>query len=134
MTREELKKIIEGITDELLKLSCFPFEVMCVQKDNGTEFTYKFISNEVKCPFESKLEELEIEHRLIKLRTPWHNGDVGRSRRMNQQYFYEWEIFSETEEVNKKLKEYLEWTNNKPMQIFKGKSPMQKLRDSIWLI
>ena len=91
-----------------MKLSCFPCEVMCVQKDNGTEFTYKFISNEVKCPFESKLEELEIEHRLIKLRTPWHNGDVGRSRRMNQQYFYEWEIFSETEEVNKKLKEYLE--------------------------
>lgn len=115
-------------------LKRFPFEVMCVQTDNGTEFTYKFISDETKCPFEAKLEELGIEHRLIKPRTPWHNGKVERSHRMDQRYFYEWETFRETEEANKKLKEHLNWTNNKPMRIFKGKSPMEKLKDYIWLI
>ena len=54
-------------------LKWFPFEVKCIQTDNGTEFTYKFISDETKCPFEAKLSELGIEHRLIKPRTPWHN-------------------------------------------------------------
>ena len=115
-------------------LKRFPFEVMRIQTDNGTEFTYKFISDETKCPFEAKLEELGIEHRLIKPRTPWHNGKVERSHRMDQRYFYEWETFRDTEEANKKLNEHLNWTNNKPMRIFKGKSPMQKLKDYIWLI
>ena len=52
-------------------LKWFPFEVKCIQTDNGTEFTYKFISDETKCPFEAKLAELGIEHRLIK---PRHRG------------------------------------------------------------
>ena len=51
-------------------LKWFPFEVECIQTDNGTEFTYKFISDETKCPFEAKLAELGIKHRLIKARTP----------------------------------------------------------------
>ena len=115
-------------------LKRFPFEVMCIQTDNGTEFTYKFISDERKCPFEEELEKLGIEHRLIKPRTPWHNGKVERSHRMDQRYFYEWEHFRSMEECNEKLAEHLKWTNNKPMRIFKGKSPMQKLEDYIWVI
>ena len=115
-------------------LKWFPFEVQCIQTDNGTEFTYKFISDEKQCPFEEKLKELGIEHRLIKPRTPWHNGKVERSHRMDQRYFYDWESFRGLEEASEKLKEHMKWTNNKPMRIFKGKSPMQKLSDYIWLI
>ena len=105
-------------------LKWFPFEVLCVQTDNGTEFTYKFISD----------NELGIEHRLIKPRTPWHNGKVERSHRMDQRYFYEWETFKDMNEFNNKLAEHLKWTNDKPMRIFKGKSPNEKLLDYIWLI
>jgi len=112
----------------------FPFEIMCIQTDNGTEFTYKFISDEKKCPFEEALEKFDIRHKLIKPRTPWHNGKVERSHRMDQRYFYEWETFTDMKEYNKKLSEHLEWTNNKPMRIFKGKSPEEKLEDYIWLI
>lgn len=115
-------------------LRWFPFEIMCIQTDNGTEFTYKFISDEKKCPFEEELEKLGIEHRLIKPRTPWHNGKVERSHRMDQRYFYDWESFKTTDEANDKLAEHLYWTNNKPMRIFKGTSPMQKLQEYIWLI
>lgn len=115
-------------------LEYFPFEVKSIQTDNGTEFTYKFISEDTKCPFEAKLEELGIEHRLIKPRTPWHNGKVERSHRMDQRYFYDWESFQTLEEANAKAKEHLKWTNNKPMRIFRDKSPMQKLTDYIWLI
>ena len=115
-------------------LKRFPFEVQCVQTDNGTEFTYKFISDEKKCPFEAKLAELGITHKLIKPRTPWHNGKVERSHRMDQRYFYEYERFRDMEEFNEKLSEHLEWTNTKPMRIFKGKTPMDKLTDYIWVI
>lgn len=112
----------------------FQFEVKCVQTDNGTEFTYKFISDKEKCPFEKKLEELGIEHKLIKPATPWHNGKVERSHRMDQRYFYEWENFKNMDDFNTKLRTHLEWTNTKPMRIFKGKSPMQKLEEYLWLI
>ena len=115
-------------------LKQFQFEVMCIQTDNGTEFTYKFISDKEKCPFEAKLAELDIEHKLIKPATPWHNGKVERSHRMDQRYFYEWETFKDMNEFNEKLAEHMEWTNTKPMRIFKGKSPQQKFMDYIWLI
>lgn len=53
--------------------------------------------------------------------TPWHNGKVERSHRMGQRYFYEWETFRDMSEFIGKLKEHLDWTNTKPMRIFKGK-------------
>ena len=107
---------------------------MCIQTDNGTEFTYKFISDVEKCPFEEELAKLEIAHKLIKPATPWHNGKVERSHRMDNRYFYEWETFRDMTEFNEKLVDWLSWTNSKPMRIFKGKSPMQKIQDYVWLI
>jgi len=125
----------ENSVDFLTRLlAWFPFEIHCIQTDNGTEFTYTFISDTVKCPFETKLAELGITHRLIKPRTPWHNGKVERSHRMDQRYFYAWESFRDMTEFNEKLANWLDWTNNKPMRIFHGKSPAQKLEDYMWLI
>ena len=57
-------------------LKKFPFEIMCIQTDNGTEFTCKFISDEKLCPFEEELQRLKITHKLIKPRTPWHNDKL----------------------------------------------------------
>ena len=115
-------------------LKAFPFEILTIQTDNGTEFTYKFISDEVLCPFEEELKRREINHKLIKPRTPWHNGKVERSHRMDQRYFYEYEHFRGMDDFNDKLTEHLKWTNSKPMRIFKGKSPDVKLLEYIWVI
>lgn len=115
-------------------IGTFPFEIQTIQTDNGTEFTYKFISEEKKCPFEETLESLGIKHKLIKPRTPWHNGKVERSHRMDQRYFYEYEHFRSMDEFNEKLAKHLEWTNNKPMRIFRGKSPIEKLMEYMWVI
>lgn len=118
----------------MMLLKAFPFEILTIQTDNGTEFTYKFISDEKLCPFEEELKQLGINHKLIKPRTPWHNGKVERSHRMDQRYFYEYEHFRNMVDFNDKLKEHLKWTNSKPMRIFKGKSPDEKLREYIWVI
>ena len=69
-----------------------------------------------------------------KPRTPWHNGKVERSHRMDQRYFYDWESFRNMTEFNGKPADWREWTNHKPMRIFHGKSPAQKLEDYMWLI
>ena len=107
----------------------FPFKIQTIQTDNGTEFTYKYISETEECPFDTELRSLEIAHKLIPPRTPWHNGKVERSHRNDQHYFYDWETFRGVEEMNRKLAEHLVWSNNKPMRTLGNKSPIEMLAE-----
>lgn len=109
----------------------FPFPIQKIQTDNGTEFTYKFISDTEKSPMDKYLEKLGIEHILIPPRTPWHNGKVERSHRNDQRYFYDWEKFHSVEELNEKLREHLKWSNNKTMRTLGRKSPVQLLKEKL---
>lgn len=109
----------------------FPFKIQVIQTDNGTEFTYKYISDNTSCPFEAALEEAQIVHKLIPPRTPWHNGKVERSHRNDQRYFYNWEKFGSVEELNQKLKEHLHWSNRKTMRTLGGKSPVALLKEKL---
>ncbi len=70
-------------------------------------------------------------HILIPPRTPWHNGKVEGSHRNDQRYFYDWETFRTTAELNEKLKEHLIWSNNKTMRTLGRKSPMQLLKEKL---
>ena len=105
----------------------FPFRIQCVQTDNGTEFTYKYISEVEQSPLDKLLKALNISHNLIPPRTPWHNGKVERSHRNDQRYFYEWEHFWSLEDFNQKLAEHLEWSNHRPMRTMNWLSPAQEL-------
>ena len=83
------------------------------------------------CPFDIALEKAGIEHILIPPRTPWHNGKVERSHRNDQRYFYDWEKFYSLEDLNKKLRQYLAWSNRKPMRTLGNKSPLELLREKL---
>ena len=109
----------------------FPFPSRTIQTDNGTEFTYKYISETEKCPFDKALEAAGILHKLIPSRTPWHNGKVERSHRNDQRYFYDWEKFADVKELNDKLKMPLAWSNQKPMRTLDGKSPLELLQEKL---
>ncbi len=109
----------------------FPFKIKTIQTDNGTEFTYKYISETEICPVDKYLEMAGIEHKLIPPRTPWHNGKVERSHRNDQRYFYDWEKFRSVEDLNAKLRVHLKWSNNKTMRTLGRKSPMQLLREKL---
>ena len=109
----------------------FPFPIQTIQTDNGTEFTYKYISDTEKCPFDKALEMAGILHKLIPPRTPWHNGKVERSHRNDQRYFYDWEKFSDVKELNRKLAVHLDWSNRKPMRTLGGKSPLELLQEKL---
>lgn len=43
----------------------FPFKIQTIQTGNGTEFTYKYISEDTECPFDTALRNAGIEHKLI---------------------------------------------------------------------
>lgn len=109
----------------------FPFKIQTIQTDNGTEFTYKYISEDAICPFDIALETAKISHKLIPPRTPWHNGKVERSHRNDQRYFYDWEKFGSVQELNEKLREHLRWSNNKSMRTLDRKSPIQLLKQKL---
>ncbi len=109
----------------------FPFKIRAIQTDNGTEFTYKFISDTEISPLDKMLQTLKIPHVLIPPRTPWHNGKVERSHRNDQRYFYDWETFRTLDELNEKLKKHLEWSNNKTMRTLGRKSPVQILAEKL---
>lgn len=66
-----------------------PFKILCIQTDNGAEFTKKFVSDDANPHlFGEKLKEFGIRHKLIKPFTPRHNGKVERSHRKDNEYFY----------------------------------------------
>jgi transposase InsO family protein len=120
----------ENSVDFLGRLqAAFPFPIQTVQTDNGTEFTYRFISEGKPCPFEMALAEAGIAHKLIPPRTPWHNGKVERSHRNDQRYFYDWEKFGDVDELNRKLAVHLEWSNSKAMRTLGRKSPKERLEE-----
>lgn len=114
-----------------LMQQAFPFKIQVIQTDNGTEFTYKYISEEIKCPFDTALEKAGITHKLIPPRTPWHNGKVERSHRNDQRYFYDWEKFSSVKELNMKLVQHLSWSNNKTMRTLGRKSAITLLNEKL---
>lgn len=113
-------------------IKVFPFKIQTIQTDNGTEFTYKYISEDKVSPFDKWLRKHEIEHKLIPPRTPWHNGKVERSHRNDQRYFYDWETFRDVDELNIKLEEHLKWSNNKPMRTLGYKSPKELLKEKLY--
>ena len=112
-------------------VKAFKYPIKCIQTDNGLEFTNKldkFNSNK-KTMFELKLEQLGIEHKLIKPRTPRHNGKVERSHRKDQERFYFQRIFVSFEDFKEKLKRWTTEYNNFPMKPLNWLSPNEKLAE-----
>ena len=62
-----LKSIRPENTVKFFKMlqNVFPFKIQTIQTDNGTEFTYKYISDTEECPFDKALKEAGIEHKSL---------------------------------------------------------------------
>lgn len=118
---------------EFLKvvLRKFPFKVECIQTDNGSEFTNRLNpqGTKKKTKFEKALEQMNIRHKLIKPKTPRHNGKVERSHRKDQERFYYKRKFKSFEEFERKLGYWEKEYNNFPMKPLGWKSPNEKLKE-----
>ena len=104
------------------------YKIKCIQTDNGFEFTNRLNSQETKkkTMFEKALEERGIEHKLIKPKTPRHNGKVERSHRKDQERFYYKKVFCSFEDFKNRLKYWEKEYNNFPMKPLKWLSPNEK--------
>ncbi len=96
-----------------------------IQTDNGAEFT-NFKKTKQIHAMDALCQELGIEHKLIRPRTPWHNGKVERSHRNDQERFYNHLSFYSFEDLKKQMKRWLYRSNRIPMAKLGWMSPMQK--------
>lgn len=102
----------------------FGYKPEIIQTDNGQEFTYTMKTDRIH-PVDILLNNLNINHKLIKPRTPRHNGKVERSHRNDQQRFYSYLKFYSYDDLLKQMKAYLKRSNNIPMQVLSWLTPLE---------
>ena len=102
----------------------FGYKPQIIQTDNGTEFTYTRKTDKTH-PLDTLLNSLNVHHKLIKPRTPRHNGKVERSHRNDQQRFYSYLQFYSYNDLLIQMKAYLKRSNNIPMQSLNWLSPLE---------
>ena len=113
-------------TVQFLKMAIkhFGYKPKVIQTDNGFEFTHFKETKQVH-PLDLLCQELGIEHKLIRPRTPRHNGKVERSHRNDNRRFYQHLRFYSYDDLIKQMKTYLYRSNRLPMQTLGWKSPIE---------
>ena len=106
-------------------VAAFPYAIECIQTDNGMEFTNRFAPKPTnkKTLFENTLEQLGIQHKLIRPYTPRHNGKVERSHRKDNEEFYASHKFYSFDDFKKQLAVRQRQYNNFPMRPLNWRSP-----------
>ena len=102
----------------------FGYKPITIQTDNGMEFTYTMNTDKIH-PFDSFCNDLNIEHKLIRPRTPRHNGKVERSHRNDSERFYKFLSFYSYDDLKYQMKNYLKRSNNTPMQTLDWLTPIE---------
>lgn len=104
-----------------------------IQTDNGFEFTHNRETKRTH-PFDLLCEILNIEHKLIKPRTPRHNGKVERSHRNDNARFYSTLQFYSLDDLQLQMKYYLKRSNNIPSSSLKWLTPYETRKSKTNLI
>ena len=102
----------------------FGYKPITIQTDNGMEFTYTMNTDKIH-PFDSFCNSLNIEHKLIRPRTPRHDGKVERSHRNDSERFYKFLSFYSYDDLKYQMKNYLKRSNNTPMQTLDWLTPIE---------
>ena len=110
-------------------IAYFGYKPHTIQTDNGFEFTHNK-DTKIIHPFDTLCAELGIEHKLIRPRTPRHNGKVERSHRNDNNRFYSTLKFYNYADLIKQMKAYLVRSNNICSSSIGWLTPLQK-RDQL---
>ena len=103
----------------------FRYTPKMIQTDNGAEFTYPKDYKKLH-PMDKLCDELGITHKLIRPRTPRHNGKVERSHRLDQERFYNYLYFYSYEDLKVQMLRYLKRYNNTPKPVLGWATPLEK--------
>ena len=99
------------------------FKIKLVQTDNGLEFVNDTDKTSKKSRFEKYLEEMGIEHKRTRPYSPWQNGIVERSHRIDNELFYSKRRFSSYSQMLKAFKRYRTRYNNIARKVLNYKTP-----------
>lgn len=121
-----LKLVKENSTYETTKMintleKEFGFKIKTVQTDNGREFCND--TKEKKSLFEKALEKRGIEHKRTRPYSPWQNGVVERSHKIDNEIFYSKKRFGSEKEMYKSFQRYSVRTNNIARKVLGFKTP-----------
>lgn len=103
------------------------FKVKVVQTDNGREFCND--REEKKSAFEKELEKLGIEYKRTRPYSPWQNGVVERSHKMDNEIFYSKRRFRSEKEMYKAFQRYSVRTNNISRKVLGFKTPNEMVEE-----
>ena len=114
-------------------INFFGYTPRKIQTDNGIEFTYTTQTRNREHFFDTFCRQAHIIHKLIKPRTPRHNGKVERSHRNDEERFYKYLKFNNYQDLLDQMSAYLHRSNNIPISTLtsidgkhKWLTPMQK--------
>lgn len=100
-------------------------KINTIQTDNGPEFVNNQIETNLPTLFELTLKDLGMMHRRTRPYSPWQNGKVERSHKIDGERFYSRNEFTSEEDLKKKLKRYNARYNNIAKKVLDFKSPNQ---------
>lgn len=103
------------------------FKVKVVQTDNGREFCND--RDEKKSAFEKELEKFGIEYKRTRPYSPWQNGVVERSHKMDNEIFYSKIRFRSEKEMYKAFQRYSVRTNNISRKVLGFKTPNEMVEE-----
>lgn len=99
------------------------FRIHTIQTDNGSEFVNNREETKKETRFELTLKELGIKHKRTKPYSPWQNGKVERSHRIDNERFYSKAEFRSEKDMKKKVKRYNNRQNNVARKVLGFKNP-----------
>lgn len=104
------------------------FKIKTVQTDNGYEFVNDVDRTKKISRFQRKLEILKIRHKRTRPYSPWQNGKVERSHRLDNDMFYSRRVFKNFRDMMKQIKRYANRYNNIARQVLYFKSPNEVVK------
>ena len=109
--------------------SVIGFKINTIQTDNGSEFVNNQEETKEITLFEKTLKHLGIAHKRTRPYSPWQNGKVERSHKIDNERFYSRNEFKSVEELQKKIKRYNSRYNNTAKKVLGFKSPNEIIKE-----
>lgn len=105
----------------------FGFKIKTIQTDNGRELCNE--REQKKSLFEKVMKKLGIEYIRTRPYSPWQNGVVERSHKIDNELFYSRRRFKSEEEMYKSFKRYSIRTNNIARRVLKFRTPNEMVEN-----
>jgi len=116
-------------------LADYPIKITKILTDNGAQFTYELLAEHLRPknkihPFDCICNAHKIEHRLIKFRHPWTNGQVEIYNKLIKNHTTKTYFYEDINELKRHIMAFLLYYNHqKPNKQLKYTPPYQKIID-----